>query len=1155
MIDKIPLDKRALLEHLNGMNYSERAKTMALLGRDYSDNEEFKRLLTDLISIESTITSKNNYDEYKGNLALTAARAGKNIDIILKGLEHNSARIRYKAASILGEIGNVQDIEKVIKNISCECRRRIIKKIAVCNRINVAEKILPLIHEKYGDKEAVTLLNGCSYETVKKYLNEIGYAVVNWKVLASRNTNAVEEYFEDQLNNSNDNQRIYVWNRFSSALEQITFKNPEFILDCITKYGPANVIFTLFKDKCGVLLRKNPLKVYDILMNEKSRQYLLNSGVPKGILKNKDYLTNEQWINIGTLLKDKTFKLIDILRALCESRTKDVFEGIFKEDERKNAVLPLDLLYVLPSNIRDKEAERMLKIREIYENKHRKIMVTACRDIEYSRNLLESGVKSSDSETRALYYGVLVRSTSFSRKGMAKTIQFLKRVKNDQDLVKREIFQRLSKSSPSLFKEVNINDLAELFNCAIEARDSSYDTLSYALKVAYNLMKYSEQCTEASHLFDFSLDIILKILGKDPHLRLPSFKYHTPKGLEEKIFDKIYPYALNGKNRGDYNFIINVADAFGRRGNNIIRLQELLKAAVLNGSESISKNALKYYLSSKKTRDIRVRELLKIDKSFIAVDSVFEHVHRKRQELLGPFVTWNKIKGKFITGDTTYLVPAYKDFYRWHPDSQKKFTEILEAVATNPKYEVYMRVNAIKSLGQMTIKDSEKIILTLLDNEDMNVSEAAIYALSTIDNPKRGALYLLNYLNDDRARTAMYSLRKCLSRMKASDAESILADLLNRDKLKITVKKEIIRLIGEYRFGRTLNILKENFENPSIHKDIKIAIGHAVKNFLEDDESWDILNMTASSQVPDIAISVLNQSPLMIPEKHREKYLRIILKTTHHKDSYVAGMGFISLRNWANVNEKSIGEACAEAIKDMDNCSTWRKAMDTLVYICTGGRIDDIVLDIFKDLSQAAYKCEENYSSSISNLMDNSKLECEEEIMTERDMPARQRCMELSNKILSLQFTARMKLKDKLFKDVISILSINQLQNQSMAYLKSRFYIGSIDWRSESHIICQLKNIEQIIKMRPFIIMDVCRSICANIDNSRGFVNMDILLEVSEKFSHDTFELQFIGLALLETCGSKLNWNKKSAAVLNRYRNSLNDEIKYRAFDIWTVCE
>ena len=218
MIDKIPLDKKALLEHLNGMNYSERAKTMALLGRDYNDNEEFKRLLTDLISIESTITSKNNYDEYKGNLALTAARAGKNNDIILKGLEHNSARIRYKSASILGEIGNVQDIEKVIKNISCECRRRIIKKIAVCNRINVAEKILPLIHEKYGDKEAVTLLNGCSYETVKKYLNDIGYAVVNWKVLASRNTNAVEEYFEDQLNNSNDNQRIYVWNRFSSAL-------------------------------------------------------------------------------------------------------------------------------------------------------------------------------------------------------------------------------------------------------------------------------------------------------------------------------------------------------------------------------------------------------------------------------------------------------------------------------------------------------------------------------------------------------------------------------------------------------------------------------------------------------------------------------------------------------------------------------------------------------------------------------------------------------------------------------------------------------------------------------------------------------------------------------------------------------------------------
>ena len=296
----------------------------------------------------------------------------------------------------------------------------------------------------------------------------------------------------------------------------------------------------------------------------------------------------------------------------------------------------------------------------------------------------------------------------------------------------------------------------------------------------------------------------------------------------------------------------------------------------------------------------------------------------------------------------------------------------------------------------------------------------------------------------------------------------------------------------------------------------------------------------------------------MIQEKYRKKYLDLILKTTYHKDLYVVKMGFISLRDWTNVDKIVIGEICSEAIKDMKECSIWRTALETLSITCADGGIDHIVSDLFRHLLEKSYECEKNYYNAISNLKDNNKLENKEEHTTERierDMAARQRLIALSNKVLSLKFTTKIKLKNKLFKDITSILSISGHQNQSMAYIKSRFYIGFIDWRCDDDIIRQLKSIEQIIQMRPYIMMDVCEEITANINSNKDFINMNILLEISEKLLEQTFELQFIGLAFLQVCGSKLNWNKESVMILNKYRNSDYDEIKYRAFDIWIVCE
>lgn len=166
-----PLNKERLLRELDALGYSDRIKAITRLGRDHLGSPEYSQLLTSLLGGGA----------YEARLALMGAIATLDAPVILAGLKHPMASIRNTAAGLAAKIASAEEIERELPQLSQDCRRKLLRTVALMNRQELAERLLAVVQARWGTEEAAIVLQACSAETVRARLAELGYAIKDWK--------------------------------------------------------------------------------------------------------------------------------------------------------------------------------------------------------------------------------------------------------------------------------------------------------------------------------------------------------------------------------------------------------------------------------------------------------------------------------------------------------------------------------------------------------------------------------------------------------------------------------------------------------------------------------------------------------------------------------------------------------------------------------------------------------------------------------------------------------------------------------------------------------------------------------------------------------------------------------------------------------------
>ncbi|MBC8141287.1 MAG: hypothetical protein H7Y38_07575, partial [Armatimonadetes bacterium] len=816
-----------LLTRLEIVTHNARVREMIALGRAAATDPEAAETLAEL--------ERSGF--YERMLALFAAHGTRSGETVVSFLSDASALLRGLAASLVPLLCSDEQALSAVQNATRRGRVRLLRDLRKHHRFAVVDAFVAQEIAE-ASENAGDYVPFCSEAFVREQSPTFAerFNFYDWQRLSRAHPDVAAETIGTYLAAQTEPDARLRW-RLNAVLPTIAATRPPIALTLLTQALRHESPDTL---QLGVLPSYLPAEVADLLLATPAR-FAVTLGVaqtlrldPKRLLallsERAEYLPMPQAYlpHVAPETREKAF-------AIAGESWKTV-EGI---------IAPA-VIAALPARLRVSEARRHFALPALQTRPLSRLPYGAFLPPDEAQIALEPFIKNPDADLRGVALAARVGTARYFADTLPDILQIVRRRENEQDPVRRSLLQAVRQLPPARWQSAHLAELGQIIRDALNAADLSPATAGEVERLIVSLIPFHPVWAAQW------LGVLVKERGQVSFYGLESRL--TDPGMKA-VAPALLPVLKGWATREREYFLLAAVQGFGRRVRVFPEIQEVLTAVVRTSKDSgVVTGILQVYAEHfPKAFAALVPELIQSDKSVVTLYPIYNHLHRHRQDLLMPFLGRVAYAGRFSTGRTRFVLPLASGFHRWIPAQQAVFVQTLTEVSADTGRDTFAIGGVLNQLAALpAVQPTRLLELAQVGTGKTAVRDLAIQALARLDGGQ-GVPMLIEALSDNRARVAIYALRSLLLEMPAAGA---IAVLQNAPMEKVTVAKEVLRLMGELRLPSSLPYLLAQ-SSLNLHRDVRVALLRALWDYIEKPEAQRVLLAAASDPDPAVASGVL----------------------------------------------------------------------------------------------------------------------------------------------------------------------------------------------------------------------------------------------------------------------------------------------------------
>jgi hypothetical protein len=1115
----------SLLSSLDALGHSARMAQVAALAR--GGGPDLGTLTRALVEHE---------EAYPAQLGLVLAAAVRDAGAARLGLRHAVADVRAQAARLAVSLGlDAAALREEVDRASASTRGVLVKAAALRGTPGLADALLDDVVERWP-QDAARLLAGCSATVVARWLPELEHVMSSWQSLVRRHPDLVLDHLGRRFQDAPRRAWDGLWVTLAAPLSLLVRVEPAGVLQLALNHAPDSSLPSVLRPHLGRCTSQAPDLLFALLTRPGYRSTLISQGLPRPVARQVRRLRVEQRERLARLLFEEPSRLAELLEAVAPSEREGLFQAACEGRDTAHTWWDRELLDVLPHRLREREATRMAGLRAARESRPRRLTALSCQRLATAREELFAACRASKPEERGPAWARLIAASGRERDPgeLATTLEALQRTVNEQDPVRLAIFRALAHEvPPCLYADEHVPQLEALIRGVVEARDTSPATRSQVQALALRLLRAHADQPQGA-VFTAAIEALGALVDQGGVLHLSAGEgERLPPDAARRLLEALAPRIDAAQARDEHQLVLQLAEALGRRGWDLDALQRRLEPATRATTEWLARQAIRLWLAAPATRDQRARALLDRDPTCVALPEVAAHLHLRRQEWLDPFLTGQPLRGRFVREDLV-AVPDFAGtgFHRWLPRQQERLAALLRAVVQDEERDQYQRTRAVHRLAALPLTRVAQLIeladAQSVDAEPVALFEAALGATVRSARPQDALPLLLEQLGGDRARVAAYALMRCGRHCAPGDLERALPSVVDGVDVKLTSRKEALRLLGALRPPGALAVLTRALV-PDLHKDLKIALGHAARALLPGEGAWPLLEALAQDPNPHVAESLLAASPHRLARAARDRYAQLLLSVTEHPELRTRRAAWLQAGAWSPGCEEVLAARAGARVRDL-GASEWSQAVAALVTACRDGAAAGALLAVVSGLAT-------------------TPLEPAHDAGAERDEPARQRLARLLGLLANLPGGALVRLAPTL-----EGLAARLEQQPTLTSRAAQLRVLALDWKVPASAGAALQALAA--RTPPLGASGLAARVASALARPDTEWDPQGALEVVDALADSGGPpASLVAVGVLAAAGGRTRWDEACVARLRRLRAHADPVVAAAARDLWTASE